>query len=268
MRDGVLVYETTAESSRYFVHSLAKGLEVLRCFNRDKASLSLTELADRMGWNKATAFRFVFTLQQLGYLEQDPRTKRYRLGVKVLDLGFGYLNSMGLTERAAPYLEELFRQTGQPTHMAILDGADIVYVARRSDRRLTVINLYVGSRLPAYCTSMGKVLLAYRPWEEVQRIMAGVIMQQHTPNTITSMDRLRSALEQIRQAGYGMTDQELELGVRSAAAPIWDSSGQVIAAINISTSVARVDLDTLHTQLVPQLLQTAERISAAMGYGK
>jgi len=115
---------------------------------------------------------------------------------------------------------------------------------------------------------MGKVLLAYRPWEEVQRIMAGVTMQQHTPNTITSMDRLRSALEQIRQAGYGMTDQELELGVRSAAAPIRDSSGQVIAAINISTSVARVDLDTLHTQLVPQLLQTAERISAAMGYGK
>ncbi|MBI4492522.1 MAG: helix-turn-helix domain-containing protein [Chloroflexi bacterium] len=255
-----------AQASRSFIQSLAKGLEVLRCFGPDSPTLSLTELAARMGWNKTTAFRFASTLRQLGYLEQDHHTRRYRLGVKVLELGFGCLSSMSLPERAQPYLEELFHQTGQPTQMAVLDGPDIVYLARVADRRLTAITPYVGCRLPAYCTSMGKVLLAHRPWEEVQRLMAGVVLQPHTPHTITTPDGLRRALEQIRQAGYGVTHQELELGVRSAAAPIRDASAQVIAALNLSTSVARVDLDTLLTCLLPQLLQAAERLSAALGY--
>ncbi len=252
--------------SRYFVQSLAKGLELLCSFGSASPTLSLKEIAERMGWNKATAFRFAFTLQQLGYLEQDRRTKRYRPSVKVLELGFGCLGSLGLPERAHPYLEELFHDVGQPTHMAVLDGSEIVYVARVADRRLTAINLYVGCRLPAYCTSMGKVLLAYRPWEDVLRLLAGVTLQQHTPNTLASLDRLRFAFEQIRRAGYGTSDQELELGVRSAAAPVRDASGEVIAAINVSTSVARVDLEILHGRLVPRLLLAAERISAALGY--
>ncbi|MDE3075638.1 MAG: IclR family transcriptional regulator, partial [Chloroflexota bacterium] len=226
----------------------------------------LKELAARMGWSKATAFRFAYTLQQLGYLDQDPRTKRYRLGVGVLELGFSCINSMGLAERAQPYLEELFHETGQPAHMTMLDGPEIVYLARVADRRLTVINLYVGCRLPAYCTSTGKVQLAFRPWDEVRRLLAPVTLEAHTPNTVTSLDQLRFALEQIRRAGYALTDQELELGVRSVAAPVRDASGQVVAAINASTSVARVDLPTLHTQYLPLVLRTAERISAALGY--
>lgn len=266
MRDGVSQSETPLEASRYFVHSLAKGLEALRCFGPDSPSLSLKELAERLGWNKATAFRFVYTLQQLGYLDQDPRTRRYRLGVRVLDLGFSCLNSLGLSERAQPYLEELFHQTGQPIQMTILDGADIVYLARVADRRLTVINLYVGCRLPAYCTSTGKVLLAHRPWEEVRRLLAGVALQAHTPYTITDLEQLRLALEQVRRLGYAVGDQELELGVRSLAVPVRDATGQVVAAINISTRVARVDQPTLLGRYLPLVIQTAERISAALGY--
>ncbi|HAF09456.1 MAG TPA: hypothetical protein DCK98_05165 [Chloroflexi bacterium] len=252
--------------SRYMVRSLAKGLSLLLCFGRESPSLSLKELAERMGWSKGTAYRFTFTLQQLGYLDQDPTTKRYRPGVKVLDLGFGCLSSMGLTERAQSYLEELFQKTGQPVHLAVLDDADIVYVARRADRSLTTINLYVGARLPAYCTSMGKVLLAYRPREEVRRLMKGVTMRRHTPHTVTSLERLHREFEQIRRAGYGITDQELELGVHSAAAPIWDASGQVIAAVNVSTLAGRVSLEELRGRFVPRLLEAADRISIALGH--
>lgn len=251
---------------RYAVRSLAKGLELLRCFGRDHPSLSLTEMAERMGWNKGTAYRFAYTLQYLGYLDQDPTTKRYRPGVQVLDLGFSCLSSLGLTERAQTYLEELFHETGQPVHIAVLDGADIVYVARRADRSLTQIDLYVGARLPAYCTSMGKVLLAHREWDEVRRLLKGVVLKRHTPNTATSLERLRRDLEEIRRAGYGITDQELELGVRSVAAPIRDASGEVIAAVNVSTLAVRVSLEELRTRLRSKLMVTAARISAALGY--
>lgn len=249
------------------VRSLARGLAVLRAFDRDAPRLSLKELAERTGWNKGTAFRFASTLVELGYLDQDPATKRYRPGIKVLELGFACLSSLGLTERAQSYLEELFRETRQPVHIAVLDGSDIVYVARRADRSLTRIDLFVGARLPAYCTSMGKVLLAYRPWEEVRRLMRDVRMRAHTPNTATTLERLRADLEEIRRAGHGMTDQELELGVRSVAAPIRDATGAVIAAVNVSTLTAHVSRERLVGDLLPKLLEAAARISAALGYG-
>lgn len=239
---------------------------MLRCFGPENPSSSLSELAARMGWSKGTAYRFAFTLERLGYLDQDAHTKRYRPGVKVLELGFSCLSSLGLTERAQSYLEELFHQTGQPVHLAVLDGAHIVYVARRADRSLTTINLFVGARLPAYCTSMGKVLLAYRPPDEVSRLMREVPMTPHTPKTVTSLERLRSDLERIRRLGYGMTDEELELGVRSIAAPIRDAMGEVIAAVNVSTLRAKVDIDELRKRHLPTLLRTATRISAALGH--
>lgn len=248
------------------VRSVAKGLALLSSFDRDRPSLALKDVSERMGWSKGTAYRFASTLVQLGYLDQDAVTKRYRPGIKVLQLGFACLSSLGLTERAQSYLEELFHETGQPVHIAVLDGSDIVYVARRADRSLTQIDLFVGARLPAYSTSMGKVLLAYRPWDEVRRLMRGVVMRQFTPNTATTLDRLRSDLAAIVRAGYGMTDQEMELGVRSVAAPIRDSSGGVIAAVNVSSLTARVTLERLQGELLPKLLDTAARISAALGH--
>lgn len=255
-----------SETHRYFITSLAKGLEVLNCFGTGTPSLSLKELADRMGWPKGAGFRYTYTLSKLGYLDQDPVTKRYRPGVKVLSLGFAYLSSLDLTERAQAQIEELFHETGHPTHMAVLDASDIVYVARRADRSLTMINLFVGARLPAYCTSMGKVLLAYRPRTAVRDLLAGTVMVQHTPNTITAVETLEAALEQIRQTGYGMTDEELELGVRSVAAPVRDASGEVVAAVNVSTLTTRVSLEELKGEILPRLLEASHRISSALGF--
>ncbi|HZC31377.1 MAG TPA: IclR family transcriptional regulator, partial [Gaiellaceae bacterium] len=234
--------------------------------DRDNPTLSLRELAARTGWNRGTAYRFASTLVELGYLERDPATKRYRPGLKVLELGFTCLSSLGLADRTQPALEELFSETGGPVHMAVLDGSDIVYVARRADRSLTQIQLYAGARLPAYCTSMGKVLLAYRPWDEVKALMRDVRMQPHTPTTATTIERLGADLEEIRRAGYGVTDQELELGVRSVAAPIRDASGAVVAAVNVSTLTARVSLDQMLSELRPKVLGAAARMSAALGY--
>ncbi len=251
---------------RYMVRSLARGLEVLAAFDRDTPTLSLSELAARTGWNKGTAYRFASTLVELSYLEHDPATKRYRPGLKVLELGFTCLSSLGLADRTQPILEQLFRETGGPVHMAVLDGSDIVYVARRADRSLTQIQLYAGARLPAYCTSMGKVLLAHRPWDEVRAVMRGVRMQPHTPRTATTLARLGADLERIRHDGYGMTDQELELGVRSIAAPLRDATGGVVAAVNVSTLTARVSVDQLLSDLLPKLLGAAARMSAALGY--
>ena len=260
------VSRSETRGARYMVRSLARGLEVLAAFDRDTPTLSLQEIAGRTGWNKGTAFRFASTLLELGYLEQDPMTKRYRPGLKVLELGFTCLSSLGLADRTQPALEQLFGETGGPVHMAVLDGADIVYVARRADRSLTQIQLFAGTRLPAYCTSMGKVLLAYRPWDEVRSLMRGVRMQPHTPTTATTIERLGADLDRIRQDGYGMTDPELELGVRSIAAPIRDANGIVVAAVNVSTLTARVGVDELRTKLLPKLLDAAAHMSAALGY--
>jgi len=255
-----------SETNRYFITSLAKGLEVLSCFGAGTPSLSLKELCERLGWPKGSGFRYTFTLQKLGYLDQDPVTKRYRPGVKVLSLGFDYLNSLELAECAQEHLEKLFHETGYPTHMAVLDGADIVYVARRADRSLTAINLFVGARLPAYCTSMGRVLLAYRPVEEMRELLAGTDLVQHTAETITDIGGLEVAFKEIRIRGYCMTDQELEIGVRSVAAPLRDSSGEVIAAVNVSTLAARVDLQELESTVLPRLLEASKQISSALSY--
>jgi IclR family pca regulon transcriptional regulator len=255
-----------SETKRYFITSLAKGLEVLSCFGAGTPSLSLKELCERMGWPKGSGFRYTFTLQKLGYLDQDAVTKRYRPGVKVLSLGFDYLTSLDLTELAQAHIEELFHETGCPTHLAVLDGPDIVYVARRSDRSLTTINLFVGARLPAYCTSMGRVLLAFRPVAERRELLAAVDRVKHTPTTITDIEGLEVAFTEIRSRGYCMTDQELEIGVRSIAAPVRDASGEVIAAVNVSTLSARVDLEELENKVLPRLLEASSRISSALSY--
>ncbi len=258
--------EGDGSHTRYFINSLAKGFDVLSCFKEGRQAHNLTEMAEMLGWNKPTTFRFAYTLQRLGYLQQDPETKKYRLGVRVLELGFGFLSGLELPDLALPHMKDLSRLTGESVNLAILDGPDIIYVARVPTNRITVVNLHVGTRLPAYCTSMGKVLLASLPWDQVKKTMARVKLVKHTPNTVGSLDEMKKSLDLIRELGYAITDQELEMGVRSAAAPVRNATGTVVASVNISTAAAQVSLDDLVDRMVPPLLKCAEAISSSLGY--
>ncbi len=246
--------------------SLSRGVQVLQCFTPDTPSLALTAIAAEIGVPKGSAFRLVSTLEQLGYLRQDPETKRYRLGVKVLTLGQACLSGMVWPDVALPHLEELAKATRESASMAILDETEIVYVARASIRRVMSSNLFVGSRLPAYCTSLGKVLLAHLEPDELASLLAVVVFEPYTHLTVADADDLCASLATIRQQGYAISDRELDLTLRSIAAPVRDASGTVVAAINVSTFASRVPVNELEEHIIPRLLETANTISNALGF--
>lgn len=246
--------------------SLSRGVQVLQCFTPDTPSLPLTTIAATLGVPKGSAFRLVSTLEQLGFLQQDPESKRYRLGVKVLTLGQSCLSGMVWPDVALPHLEELAKATRESASMAILDDLEVVYVARASIRRVMSSNLFVGSRLPAYCTSLGKVLLAHLEQDELREFLNVVDFQPYTPFTVASADDLQDSLATIRRQGYAISDRELDLTLRSIAAPVRDATGAVVAAINVSTFASRVPTEELEVHIIPRLLEAANTISNALGF--
>lgn len=257
----------SVSDEKYVNQSLTRGLQILDCFGADDSTLSLAELGARTGLSQATTFRLAATLTKLGYLSQDARTKRYQLGIKVLSLGNAFLMSIRFPQVALPILEQAAQRWNEAVNMSILDGREIVYVTRIAVKRIIATNFQVGSRLPAHCTSMGKVLLAFRPREEVEELYAGVQLEAFTDRTIDSLSALQDALEKVRRDGFAVNDEELEYGLRSVAAPVWNAAGEVIAAVNISVAAGRVSLESLHSQFMPHIRRTADEISARLGYG-
>ncbi len=255
----------TATTDRYYVEALARGMRILDAFTEQTPSLSLTEIASAVGLDKSTVFRFVYTHEKLGYLLRDPETKRYRPGLKVLRLGFTALSSLGLPQIARPYLRALSRLTGETTNMTVLEGREIVYVARNATQQIITINLQLGSRLPAYCTSMGKAQLTDKPLEQLSELLGQGPFPAMGPNTITGLDALVAELEKVREQGYAINDEELVAGLRSVAAPIRDSDGEIVAAINVSVPVARVSRKELEEDLAPKVMHAARQISLAVG---
>jgi len=239
---------------------------VLQCFTPDAPTLPLTAIAAKLAIPKGSAYRLVATLEQLGFVEQDPGTKRYRLGVKALALGQAYLSGLEYPDVALPHLEELAIDTRESASMAILDGSEIVYVARASIRRVMSSNLFVGSRLPCYCTSMGKVLLAHLSPERLDEVLSTIVFERFTHKTVAGAEALRDSLPQVLERGYAISDRELDLTLRSIAAPVYAANGQVVAAINVSTFASRVPEGELETSIIPRLLETAHTISNALGY--
>src|SRR3982751_4076331 len=202
--------------------SLERGLAILSSFRSAQPLLGVSDLSREVGLSRSTTHRYVATLAALGYLQQDADTKKYRLGPRVLDLGFSAINSMELRHVSAPHLKQLSDATGHTVNMAVLDGADIVYIerCRGSGPREIDLNLHVGSRLPAYCTSMGKVLLAFLPARELKGALAGIRLAQRGPNTITAKAELQRELERVRARGLAVNNEELAYGLRSIAAPV------------------------------------------------
>jgi IclR family pca regulon transcriptional regulator len=250
--------------------SLERGLAILSSFKSARPLLGISELAREIGLSRSTTHRYVATLATLGYVEQDPATRKYRLGPRVLDLGFSAINSMELREISVPHLQRLSDETGHTVNMAILDGADIVYVERcrsaRQGQREIDLNLHVGSRLPAYCTSMGKVLLAALPDEGLDTLLEDLELTQRGPNTLTASDALREELEQVRRTGLAVNNEELAFGLRSIAAPVHGPSGDVVAAINLPVHRSWVSIENLVGHYGPALKRTAADISARAGY--
>jgi IclR family pca regulon transcriptional regulator len=251
--------------------SLERGLAILSSFREARPLMGVNELAREVGLGRSTTHRYVATLAALGYLRQDAQTRKYRLGPRVLDLGFSAINSMELRQIAAPLLQQLSDETGYTVNMAILDGTDIVYVERcrsaRDGQRAIDLNLHVGARLPAYCTSMGKVLLAHRPDAEREQLLARIELTRRGPNTLTDRRALAAELDRVRAAGLAVNDEELSYGLRSIAAPVRAASGEVVAAINLAVHRSMASrMGDVVARLGPALRRTAADVSAGIGH--
>jgi IclR family pca regulon transcriptional regulator len=245
-----------------FVQSLERGLAVLGAFSQDHPALTLSDVARRTGLTRATARRLLLTFASLGYMGTDGR--QFELTPKVLDLGYAYLSSLGIGEIAQPSMEALSEQVHESVSVAVLDGDEIVYVARVPTKRIMTISLSLGSRLPAVTTSMGRVLLADLGPGELGTFLDRVQPQARTERTITDVDELRDALAEVRRQGFALVDQELEDGVRSIATALRDRRGRAVAAINVSTHAGRVSLKELKATFLPALLSTAAEINARL----
>ena len=252
-----------------YSQSLERGLAILSCFTPKRPVLGIADIADELGMSRSTTHRYVITLVALGYLEQGA-SRKYRLGLRVTDLGMSALNSTGLREHAHPYLEELRQRTTYTANLGVLDGSDVLYVDRvRSYRRgqdSIDLDLHTGSRLPAYCTSMGKLLLANLPESEQKDLIASIKLTKRGPNTVTSKKALREELDKIQAANFAVNDQELAAGLYAIAAPVRNDARDVVAAVNLSAHSSMISLDELVDALGPHLVSTADRISARLGY--
>lgn len=242
-----------------YVQSLGRGLAVLTAFSSDRPEMTISDIARETLLTRATARRLVLTLEELGYVTSDGR--RFRLTPQVLDLGYSYISSLGLGDAAQPFMEKLVEELQESSSISVLDGMDIVYVVRVPTKRIMTVSLGLGSRLPAYCTSMGRVLLAGLPDDEFERRLSSTTLEPHTQKTVTDRDQLRKLIVGVRRAGWAMVDGELEVGVRSLSAPIRNRMGETVAAVNVSTNPSRVTSDQLRTRFLPVLLSTADHIS-------
>ena len=242
------------------LQSLARGLAVIRAFDATSPELTLSEVARRTGLTRAAARRFLLTLAGLGYVRTDGRL--FALSPRILELGYAYLSSLSLPEVALPHLERLAAEVRESASVSVLDDTDIVYVARVPTARIMRVTIAIGTRFPAYCTSMGRVLLTGLSPEDLDAYLARADLRRLTSHTTTSPAALRTALDGVRAQGWAMVDQELEEGLRSIAAPIRDRDGRVAAAVNVSSHASRTTPESARRDLLPPLLATAARIEA------
>jgi IclR family pca regulon transcriptional regulator len=241
-----------------YVQSLERGLAVIRAFDSENPELTLSEVARAAGLTRAAARRFLLTLIDLGYVRTEGRL--FSLRPRVLELGYAYLSSLSLPEVAQPHMEALVAQVHESCSVSVLDGDEVVYVARVPTHRIMRVAISVGTRFPAFATSMGRVLLAALPPEEAEARCTPEVMRQLTTRTVTDPGKLQALLARVRSQGYCLVDQELEEGLRSIAVPVHDSDGRVIAAMNVSMHVGSRTADQIKRELLPKLLETAAEV--------
>jgi IclR family pca regulon transcriptional regulator len=248
-----------AERGAHHVQSLERGLAVIRAFSAEAPHPTLSEVARATGLTRAAARRFLLTLVDLGYVRTDG--KYFTLTARVLDLGYAYLSSMSLSEVSQPHLERLSAAVRESSSVSVLEVPDIVYIARVAVSRIMTVSINVGTRFPAYATSMGHVLLADMSSAELEAYFIVADLDRLTDHTLTDRALLKAELARVAAQGWAMVDQELEEGLRSVAAPIHGGDGRVVAAVNLSTHASRTTAEAVRADLVPPLLATAAAIS-------
>jgi len=242
-----------------FMTSLARGLIVLQAFNQLKRPASISLLSTKTGLSRAAVRRCLYTLTHLGFTASDEE-QHFVLLPKALSLGYGYLSATPFAVAARPVLDHLGRLLRESCSVSVLDGDEIVYIARASVTRIMSVDLSIGSRLPAFYTSMGRVLLAYLPADKLEAYLRRARLQKHTGRTITSVERLRQVLKTIQRNGFAIVDQELEEGLRSIAVPVRTPVGRVVAALNAGTQAQRISVEELREAFLPRLLEAAKEI--------
>ena len=242
-----------------FMMSLARGLLVIQAFSERRLQLSISQLSKRTALSRASVRRCLHTLSKLGFAGTDDGRSFY-LRPRVLALGHSYLSSMPLATAAQPILEHLSQILHESCSIALLDGTEIVYVARAHVTRIMAIDLGVGTRLPAFCTSMGRVLLANLPPDELETVLPKIGFTGYTDRTVSSVEKLRQVLVTVRREGHAIIDQELELGLRSMAVPVRNPAGRVVAAINVGAHGQRVSIQDMRTRFLPYLRAAAQEL--------
>ena len=244
-----------------FMTSLARGLLVIQSFSPQTPQMTISQLAAKTGLSRAAVRRCLYTLTKLGFAGIEDGS-RYALRPRMLTLSNSYSASNSLSTAAQPILERMTAVLRESFSVATLDGDDIVYIARSSASRVMSDDLHIGSRLPAYCTSMGRVLLAYLPGEQLEQYLARVVLTPFTARTVTSIEKLRLALRNVRRHGYALVDQEYEVGLRSLAVPVYAPTGRVVATINLSGSAPRMPVYDMQTRFLPHLRNAATELGA------
>ena len=256
------------DKSNYIIQSVAHALDVLEEFKGDAVELGVTELSKKLKLHKNNIFRLLATLEARGYIEQNRSTENYRLGLKSLELGQTFIRQMGLLRQSRPVLEELVRQCNETSYVAILKDFHIIYLdVVETDLTVRVVPR-VGSRLPACCTAAGKVQIAYMTDEELEQYLPTKELKRFTPNTITDRDDLKAQLKVIAEQGYAIDNEELDIGVRCAGAPIRDYTRRIIGAVSVSGPSMRFSDERLEQELIPLVKKAAEEISGKLGYHK
>jgi IclR family transcriptional regulator, pca regulon regulatory protein len=248
------------------VQSLARGLATIEAFSSERPSLTISQAAEVTGLSRPTARRVLLTLEALGYAQKSGN--EFRLTPKTLNLGYGYISSMGVGDIAQSEMERLTELTDESCSVGALDGMEVVYIARVPTRRIMSISIGLGTRLPATATSMGRVLLGGLPDDELEQRLSRFVPEKYTSRTIDDRERLLNEIRLVRERGWALVDQELEDGLRSIAAPILSAEGDVVAAMNLGTSAARVSVDDLKDRLLPLLLEAANRVSDHLRRGQ
>jgi IclR family pca regulon transcriptional regulator len=257
-----IAQEIEALTDPSFMTSLARGLAVVRAFSDQRRSLTIAQISHKTGIPRAAVRRCLYTLKQLGYA--DSEANNFFLKPKILSLGYSYLSSTPLTVSAQPCLNSISRTLNESCTLAVIDDNEVLYVARSATSRIMSVALNTGSRLPAYCTSLGRVMLANMPDNALDTYLENVKLRAYTERTVVSARRLKEILAEIRLAGYAIVEEELEVGLRSIAVPVRGASGVVHAALNVGAQATRVSTRQLEEDFLPVLLKGAQELSVLL----